>query len=183
MLSTLNYLFKILLDRAPCTECTKIHDLRVYQIGWKYMVHTNYIFNSFLDRAHVLGTHKKIPTVLQAPCPDVAHIQRADKMPQTPQDPCPKCHPQTLCKHKETNNPSDPSSNAANLQHTQCTQEDDSNNLSSCFSSFYFMLSHLSAFTHRMSWRLHNLKLLIATHFMSTEILYSISHSWIENPC
>jgi hypothetical protein len=165
------------------------------------MGHTNYIFKSFWERAFVCSTHKLCVQefLRQGPCTGytqedsnspssslstcVAHIWRADKMPRTPQDACPKCHPQTLCKHKETNNPWDQSSNATNLQHTQCTQEDDSNMLSSWFSSFYIMLSHSSAFTHRMSWRLHNLKLLIATHFMTTEILYSISHSWIENPC
>jgi len=153
------------------------------------MVRTNYIFKSFWERAFVCSTHKlwvqeflrqvpctgythkKIPTVLQAPCP---HVWPTYGEPTRCLEPLKILLLNAAHKHVQTQRdqePIRPLVKCANLQHTQCTQEDNSNKLSSCFSSFYVMLSHSSAFTHRMSWRLHNLKLLIATHYMTTEIL------------
>jgi hypothetical protein len=145
--------FKHQIESRNATQSAAI--FLYHRVPWSYSWKL-----SLLDRVKVHSTHKlHIQEFLRhGPCTGytqedsnspssslstcVAHIRRADKMPRTPQDPCSKYRPQTLSKHKETDNPSDPTSNATNLQHTQCTQEDDSNNLSSCFSSFYIMLSH-----------------------------------------
>jgi len=65
-----NTWLRVLLDRVKVHGTHKLH-IQEFLRGPFYVVHINYAFKSFLDRAHVLGTHKKIPTVLQAPCPHV----------------------------------------------------------------------------------------------------------------